>query len=334
MLQNRPAGAQGPDAEPSWRQGRPVELMIDILDKIFPFFAIILAGYAARGWRFIDDNGVRGISRFVMFLALPALLFSKLAGSSAETVLSLRFLLGYAGAALLAFGACAYIARLAFGRDFSQSALIGLAGTYGNIGFLGIPLLSALAGSWIAVPLALVLTVDLVLLVPLASVLMRLGRAGGRNRAGIESALIAAIVKNPLVIAIAAGALFSLAGHRLPGPVDKLTLILSQAAAPCAMFVVGAALATARAASHPAEAIFISLYKLAAYPAIVWGILGFAGIDGDWRVAATLGAAMPAAAVLSVIAGEHDIQSGQVSMAVLISTILSLFTLSLAMTIL
>ncbi len=307
--------------------------MIAVLLKTFPFFAIAMFGFASIRWRLMDESGVKGLSRFVMFLALPALLFNKLATSSASSLLNGQFLFAYVVAVMLAFATAALLGQLIFRGGFSQAALFGLAGTYGNIGFLGIPLLSVLAGDWIAIPLAIILTFDLVVLVPLASAAVKYGKSRNQMRKGSAPALFSAILCNPLILAIAAGILVALTGLPLPQTIVELSALLSKAAAPCAMFVVGAVLADKKTSSSPFEAIYMTVFKLLAFPIIVWTTIGFLGVEDEWRMAATLGAAMPAAAVLTVVADEHDVLPSQASMAVLISTILSILTISVGLAI-
>ena len=107
-----------------------------------------------------------------------------------------------------------------------------------------------------------------------------------------------------------------------------LSAILSPAAAPCAMFVVGAVLADNKTSAQPLPAIYMSVFKLLVFPVLVWFVLGAFDIEDNWRMAASLGAAMPAAAVLTVVAEDQDTLPGQASMAVLLSTLISVVTIA------
>lgn len=310
--------------------------MIAVLLKTLPFFAITFLGFAAVKWRLFEPAGISGISRFVMFLALPALLFTRLATASAELLLSGRFMLAYMLAVLLTFAGAALLARYVLRAPPPRAVLYGLAGTYGNIGFLGLPLITVLVGDELAVPLAMILTFDLVILVPLSSAALAAGRARTTGavtgtKTGIGPGL-AALMRNPLMLAIAAGALVSLARLPVPEPVLELSGLLSRAAAPCAMFVVGAVLAGGRTAAHPLPALVMSLIKLAVFPLVVWTVLSGFGIGGVWLQAAVLGAAMPVAAVVTILAEQHDVLPAQASMAVLISTLASAATIAVALT--
>lgn len=311
---------------------RTPEAMTSVLLKSFPFFAVILFGFAASKTQLIDPRGIKGLTSFVMFLALPALLFSKLAANASDMLVHNLFIVAYALAVIVMFSATAIIGTILFRSTTSHATLFGLSGTYGNIGFLGIPLLSALIGDWIAVPLALILTFDLALLVPLASIILQFNRPEQSQTEINLSATMTNLVKNPLIIAIIAGSVIGLTGITLPAAVLDLSNLLSQAAGPCAMFVVGAALAGNRTGSYPWEALYMTAMKLLGFPAVVWGMLGLFHIQPNWRMAATMAAAMPVAAVLTVVAEDNDILPGQTSMAILISTLLSVLTVSIGLT--
>lgn len=306
--------------------------MTDVLLKTIPFFALAVFGFAAVKWRLFDTGAITGISRFVMFLALPALLFNRLATVPADMLINTPFLLAYLLAVLAAFAGAAVLSAVLFRAGPSQAVLSGLAGTYGNIGFLGLPLLTVLAGDWVTVPLAQILTFDLVVLVPLASAAIRLGQPGNGRIGRVFLSGLGALVRNPLILAIAAGAVFSLTRWPVPSPVLDLSALLSQAAAPCAMFVVGAVLAGRRTSAQMGPVLMMSAFKLALFPLTVWFVLGAFDIEHSWRAAASLGAAMPVAALLSVVADQYDVWPGPASMTVLLSTIVSVVTIAIALT--
>jgi len=77
------------------------------------------------------------------------------------------------------------------------------------------------------------------------------------------------------------------------------------------------------------EASWVSVFKLAVHPLIMWGAMTAFGVSDAWRLVATLGAATPVAAALFVIAQEHGAMPVRASTAVLISTAVSMVSLPL-----
>jgi len=300
-------------------------MMNDIFFLVLPFFALVITGYVAARWRILDAPGVLGINRFVYFFALPALLFNKMAETDFSRLVSeSAFVLAHLVAGLVVFALMWGTAKVLFKAGRNSLAVMALAGCYGNIGFLGIPLLVSVLGGDAAAPLSLMLLVDVAFFIPFATILMSPMGAGN-----LRHIIMRGVVKNPLIIAIVVGTGFSAAGFGLPGELSGFTNLLGQAAAPAAMFALGAVLAGRPIADGLGEASWVSVFKLAAHPLIMWGAMTAFGVSDAWRLVATLGAATPVAAALFVIAQEHDVMPARASTAVLISTAVSMVSLPL-----
>jgi len=299
--------------------------MNDFTFLVLPFFALVVAGYGAARWRILDAPGVLGINRFVYFFALPALLFNKMAETDFQRLVSeSAFVLAHLVAGLVVFALMWVSAKVLFKAGRNNLAVMALAGCYGNIGFLGIPLLVSVLGGDAAAPLSLMLLVDVAFFIPFATILMSPAGAGN-----LRHIIMRGVVKNPLIIAILVGTGFSAAGFGLPGVLAGFTNLLGQAAAPAAMFALGAVLAGRPISDGLGEASWVSVFKLAVHPLIMWGAMTAFGVSDAWRLVATLGAATPVAAALFVIAQEHGVMPARASTAVLISTAVSMVSLPL-----
>ncbi len=302
--------------------------MQNVLSVILPFFALVLTGYGAGRWRVIDAAGINGVNRFVFYFALPCLLFAKMAATPVSVVFNGAFLAAYVTGGLVLFGVAATIGRLAFRGNLAEGGLLGLAACYGNIGYMGIPLLVAVLGDSVAAPLALILTVDLVLFVPLAMLIIEIGKGEGESVRHVIRAAGRVLLTNPLVIAIVAGIAVSAAGVTLPGPVAAFTGLLGSAAGPGAMFGLGAVLAGRPVTSGFGMVAYMSLAKLIVHPIVIAAAMTAFGIAAPWSTAAVLAAGMPIAAVFFVIGQQYDVYPERASTAVLVSTVLSVLTLT------
>ena len=303
--------------------------MASPLSILIPFFALVLVGYFSARRGLIDGHGVKGLNAFVFYFALPALLFDKTLAAPMDKFIAERaYMLAYLCAALAVFAVAALGARLVFKADPGRAAVMGLAGVYGNIGFMGIPVLMVAVGDWVAVPLALVVLVDVAVLVPLATTIIDMTRPAEQRR-NIKSALGASVFKNPVVLATLAGLGIAALGWHLPAPVTTFTDLLGRSAGPAAMFTLGAVLAGRPLSEGFSEAIYTSAFKLAIYPFVVWWVMTAFAISPDWRLAATLGAGMPMATVLFVLAQQYQVMPQRISTAVLLSTVLAMASISL-----
>lgn len=80
------------------------------------------------------------------------------------------------------------------------------------------------------------------------------------------------------------------------------------------------------------ESLALTLFKLAAHPAAVWLLATYVfPLDPTWRAVAVVVAALPVGANVFVLAQSYNIYVARAASAILISTILSVFTVSLLM---
>jgi len=306
--------------------------MNNIIFLVLPFFALVVAGYVAARVHILDAPGVVGINRFVYFFALPALLFNKMAESNFTRMIGeSTFVLAHlvAGLVVLVLGWIA--AKALFKASGPNSAVMALGGCYGNIGFLGIPLLVSVLGSGAAAPLSLMLLVDVAFFIPFATTLIHISRSRD-VRLRFFQTVLGPVAKNPLIVAIAVGFVFSATRLGLPGELAGFTNLLGQAAAPAAMFALGAVLAGCPTSDGAGEAALLSVLKLGVHPLVMWCAMTVFEVNAEWRLIATLGAATPIAAALFVIAQEHNAMPLRASTAVLMSTAVSLITLPVLIT--
>jgi len=302
--------------------------MASPLITLIPFFALVLIGYLSARKGLVDGAGVKGLNAFVFYFALPALLFDKTQAAPMDKFMAERaYMLAYLIGALVVFAIGWLGARLLFQAGPGRSTVMGLAGVYGNIGFMGIPVLTTAMGDWVAVPLALIVLVDVAILVPMATTIINMTRPTAQRR-DLKSALVASVLKNPVVLATLAGLGVAALGWSLPTPITTFTDLLGRSAGPAAMFTLGAVLAGRPLSEGFGEAIYASIFKLAVYPFAIWWAMTAFAISADWRLAATLGAAMPMATVLFVIAQQYQVMPQRTSTAVLLSTVLAMATVT------
>jgi predicted permease len=221
-----------------------------------------------------------------------------------------------------------------------------MGASYGNTGYMGLPIAQAAAGRLATVPMAVCMTLDMFFLMPLTMVLVSAATQG--NRTGWKGALrtaLGGLFANPMVLGILAGAAMSAIDIPMPASVRTFTGLLGGAAGPCALFAIGATLAVqpraGGAASRRAlegslpEIALMTVGKLIVHPLVMWGLMaGVFTIDPLWVSVAILAAALPVASTVYVVAGRYRTYLPQVSAAILVSTVASVITVSLVLTVL
>jgi len=299
-----------------------------ILSVTVPFFALVLAGYLAARRHVLPESAIPGLNAFVLYFALPAMLFRFGAGTAILELLNPVVLGVYlASALLIVLVTVALTWREPVGlKDAAFGALVA---AFPNTGFMGVPLLAALMGDAAAGPVISLVLADLFVTSSLCIALAQAGDHDGRNaREGAKRALRGAL-SNPLPWAIAAGAVFSVGGWRLPGPVDTVVRMLADAATPVALFTIGAVLFRAGQHAHtrtpPARYLPVAAIKLFLHPLLVFALAAAAvrlglPISGFQVTVITLAAALPSASNVSLLAERYGADNGRVARIIMSST--------------
>lgn len=308
--------------------------MLSTLSVIFPIFGLILAGYACRRRNLLGPAAASELNRFVVWLALPALLFDITAHASWSSLYQPRFIATF-GLACTGVFAATLCWRLRAGRHIADASVDAIAASYANTGYIGFPLCLLVFGRS-SMALASMATIWVVcVLFAMAVVLIEIGLQ--QRQPGHRMALMVAgrIFRNPLILAPLAGALAAAVAVPMPVPaaIDNLLKLLGDAASPCALVSLGLFLAERRTpVSISARGVpaLLALIKLAAMPAITWLLATQVFfLPPAMMQAAVLLAALPTGSGPFMLAEFYRREAHVTSQAILFSTVGSLLTLSL-----
>ncbi|CAA9312589.1 MAG: Auxin efflux carrier family protein [uncultured Microvirga sp.] len=170
---------------------------------------------------------------------------------------------------------------------------------------------------------------DSLLLFSLVPLLMAF--AGVEKRSVLRTAgeVAAKVATHPFNLATIAGVTASYARLQLPVALDTIVSWLSNAAAPCALFLLGVTVALRPLGRMPAEVPTLVVIKLVIHPLLVWLLLSALGdFDPTWTFAAVVMAALPPALNIFVIATQYDTGVERASACVLLGTLASTVTLT------
>ena len=295
--------------------------MLDVLNISIPFFALIFLGFGAHALGFIDVAGARTMSKFAFYVTLPPFMFLKITASDPAAILNWGFIWRYESSTILIYLTAALIAQLLFRLGRLESGIFGLNVAYPNYGYMGIPLAILAFGDEAALPMALILFADTIVLLTLTACFVS-GNEGGPVAA--IKRISFTMIANPLVIAVLAGLLFSASGLILPKIPQQFGTLLAGAAAPVALFALGATLFGQPVRAAAAEVSAISLLKLILHPLLV--ALFFLGLPGQeplWVKVAILSSCLPVAANVFMLANHYGAYTGRTASAILMSTALA-----------
>jgi malonate transporter len=304
--------------------------LIAIVGLISPFFGLIALGFGAGRIVRHPVDGLAWLNVFIIYIALPALFFQLLAKTPVEKLASPSFVTATTLATFLVFAAGFGLAVLRSRGDIPGSTVQGLAGAYGNIGYMGPGLALVALGPEAAVPVALIFCFDNTLHFVMAPLMMALGGERRGSALQIAAGVLVKIFTHPFIIATIVGVAAAILQVGLPDPVDRFLQLLANAAAPCALFAMGVTLALRPLKRVPPELTYIVPLKLVVHPVAVWLTLGlFGNFDPVWVQSAMLLASLPTATNVFVIAQQYGVWVERASACVLVTTVLSVGTVTL-----
>ena len=303
--------------------------MFSTLAVVLPIFALVLVGWVVRRFGALGPHATGELNRFVIRLALPALLFHTVAHARWADLWQPGFIATF-GLSTLALFALPIVVGARRSRHLADATIDGLNASYTNAGFIGFPLILVALGREALPPttIAVVMTCSLF---AVAIVLIELGLQGPSGRWHLAGKAGRTILFNPLVLAPLLGAAVPLGGLEVPGPAERFLVLLGDASAPCALVALGLFLAGERSPSrseHGRTGALIAC-KLVAHPALAWVLAAFVfHLPPALTHAAVLLTALPTGTGPFILAEFYDREAAVTSNVVLVSTLISVLTVT------
>ena len=301
-----------------------------VLNVALPVFGIILCGYLAGRVKLLGASSSEALNALVYWFALPPLIFIGMAETPVDRILNIDFILtvsiGIAGTGVfVVLGS-----RFLFGNRGPSNGLHAMTALFSNTGYMGIPLFVAAFGDDRVLPAVTATVLNMFfygsMTAWVAAVKDETNRRGALEIAGV---VLAALAKNPLVVAPVIGIAISAAGIGVPTPLENLCRILGAAAAPGALFALGLFLVCQRVTAGMAEVGWITFFKLIAQPVLTFWLAFYVfEMERFWAVSAVLLAALPTGALVFVTAQQNGVYVQRASAGIVMTTVLSVVTLS------
>lgn len=309
--------------------------MLSSLAVLLPFYLIIGVGLIAGRFPLLA-RGSAAINEFVFYVALPAFLFVTLARSDLSGGVPWAFVLltviVTAGVGTLWASLGAVLPAI---RRFSPTS-IGLASSYGNVSYFGVPIVLVILGPEAALAAGIGQLVHNVVFLtgyPLVKVALQHRTGGSRSSGEVWTTIRRGLLTNPLVLSVGAGLACAALFPGAESPVLESISLIGQAAVPCALYAIGITLhrALARMRSEASAAIavlYASFAKVALLPlASLAAVVVFTdAMSATWAATLVLMAAMPVSASAFVLAERYEQDSFVVTGSIAVTSTIALAT--------
>lgn len=304
-------------------------MFISILSRVGVIFAVLFVGALARRTNVLNKEATEGLCRVVIEVMLPFLYFYTLATNlSKELFLDIWYL------PLFAFGLTAI--SLLVSWLFSRPALSDkegrrtfvFLGTFGNYGFLAIPIIYALFAQE-----GLVMISVFNLGIALLYWTLGLSILTGAHTQGIK---VFKNLFNNSIYGLLLGLVAGIGSIAVPEFILEISKLIGAAAIPLALIVVGSLLAH-KDIGKKVDVKCISLLvlcRLICIPLLVFILIRLFGIDSKVLVALlVLQAAMPSASTTPILTQRFGGKTELAASGVFFTTLLSILTIPILLSI-
>lgn len=299
--------------------------MLQIFLVIAPLFLVIALGALLRRVGVADQHWQDVLNQFAFKIGFPALIFGALAGTGIGT--DALPILGINSIFLIV----AMIVLVLIGRIFKMHKVpfrtMVILVVFGNVAYLGLPVLTQVWGDGILPEASLIIAVYLFWIFTLG---VGICETSLHHQLPVKK-LLKSLVTNPLLLAVAAGLAVSSLRVPIPGELMSAIKMLAAAVTPLVLFVIGLFLGAAeRGTFREWVPVFgFSLFTLLVLPACLWGGLTIFDINSQNFAPSIVQAAMPVAITPFALAHRYRLDSHFIARSIVLTTILSIFTLPL-----
>ena len=307
--------------------------MLEILAITGPIFVCIALGFVTTRAGLFNRAEMRTFGKFVINLALPALLFNALASRQFADLNHADYLLVYGlGSLGVTLGAVGWYHRIRY-QGLTGSAVAAMGMGCPNSGYVGYPIVMMTFPDVAAIVLALNMVIENIVTIPIMLALAERGQGQAKPWQRVLLEIGQRLVTNPLVVAVLLGMLFSALDWHLPQPVARTINLFAAASTALALFVIGGSLVGLSLHGLGPKVLPIALGKLVLHPlagVIVLLTLPWMGVppmDPTMQKAVILSMAMPMMGIYPVLALQFK-QEDLAAAALLATTVLSFFSIT------
>ncbi|QRV22849.1 AEC family transporter [Marinomonas foliarum] len=300
-----------------------------VINITAPIFFLIFVGFICVRYSFLPQAAIPGLSRFVLYLALPALIFMKLSSMELKEVLHFDYLAVYAASGLATFFIIVFLSWRLLKSSLVDAGVRGVGATMSNSAFIGFPILLQFFDDSLTQAFVMSLMIENIIFLPICLIFIEtvLGK-GESNGKGLFIVVLKRISTNPLLIALAAGLVFSIFELSLPNFVGKGFDLLAASASAAALIVIGGSLVGVSIKGQLSPILLVAVGKLVLFPVIVTLLLLLVpNMAEELKIAVIIFASVSMFSSYPIVCGEYGARSFCAS-TLLITTVMSFFTLS------
>lgn len=292
-------------------------LLAVFANNVLPIFLAAGAGYLVSKYAQISP---RAISQLAFNIFIPCLLFKLLTTSDLSNDNILR-MVGFTVTSVFFIGLVVLVITKVIRAEKSMTAALLLAIMFANSGNYGLSLNQFAFGELALAYASLYFATSIILINTLGILIANLSTSN-LSKAAIN------LLKTPAIYAVLAALYYNYSGWELPAPLSRTILLLSDAAVPLMIVLMGIQLQQSRWSGQGKILSLAVAMRLVAAPLLAYLIALLFKLEGAALQAGITESALPTAVMITVLATEYKVQPTFVTMAVVVSTLLSPLTIT------
>lgn len=307
-----------------------MDSLVYSLNATMPVFLMIVAGYVFNRLGFFSDGFISSANRFLFTVCLPVMIFCDMSRSDIRTDFDSSLVLYSAVVTTIAFAFIWISAKLLI-RDRSITGAFVQAAYRSSVAVMGFAFMQNIYGSVGLMPMIIIGCVPLYNIY--AVIVLTFEGEDSRNNTDkadkIKKAVLG-IMKNPIIIGIAAGCISSLTDFwsHLPVIAVKTLDSVGSIATPLSLIVIGASFEGAKAFRKIVPTLVCCAVKLIVLPAVFVSAAVVLGFRNEPLLALTIMLGSPTTPSCYIMAKNMKNDGVLTSSVIAATTLLSSLTLT------
>jgi predicted permease len=290
-------------------------------ETVLPLFLVIIAGALFSRTKASSDKWVEILNKYALWIGFPALVIASLMRLEIGDKTYLQLILINSAYVICCILLAIPLSKI-FGFSTQMKRTLFLILPFGNVAYLGIPVLQNAMGDEMLPVAAIISAIYVFWLLTLAIILIEIY---GEKKINSRKLLLS-LTKNPLLISVFVGLAIVLFNIQLPAFAEKTITLFSQSVTAVVLFSLGIFLGM----HHFGDLrrwLVVSGWTLVAMiilPGIFWGVLQFSSIAPEQLQASVLDAAMPLGLTPYALSVQYKLKTTLVARIVVLGTLLSM----------
>jgi len=299
--------------------------MFKILTIISPLFIIIFASAVLQRIKNISDNWMTVLNEYALQIGLPALVFSALSKTSFSFSANAGLMLANS-----AFLTGSFLLALVAGKLFKlskqSSRTLFMCLGFGNVAYLGIPILIEVSGANVLPSASLIVALYLFWKFTIGLGYLEYGQMTAKK--GVITKVAKHLIKNPMLIAVVLGIIFGSFQIPIPTVAGRAIEMVVASVTPTVLVVIGLFIGRSSIGklSEWVPVLIFSLFILLALPGLFYFSIKLAGFTTQAFSTTLIEATMPLAITPFALADRYSLNKTFIARSIVLSTILSILS--------